>query len=150
MSFTVRYAQPADRDGIFAVEQLCSGMPWSKGQIAEELQNEYAHTFVAEADGAVVGFASAHILQGDGHLNELGVLPQHRRKGIARALLAAVMQACTAAQCEVFSLEVRESNEGAIALYTAFGLEKAGLRKNFYQNPAEHALVMLKMFGETQ
>ena len=68
MSFTVRYAQSADRDGIFAVEQLCSGMPWSKGQIAEELQNEYAHTFVAEADGAVVGFASAHILQGDGHL----------------------------------------------------------------------------------
>ena len=92
MSYEIRTALPADRDGIYAVEQLCSGMPWSKGQIAEELENACSYTVVAEEAGEIIGFASAHILQGDAHLNELGVLPAHRRRGIARALLGDVLR----------------------------------------------------------
>ena len=148
MSYEIRTALPADRDGIYGVEQLCSGMPWSKGQIAEELENACSYTVVAEEAGEIIGFASAHILQGDAHLNELGVLPAHRRRGIARALLGDVLREAGYQRCGLFSLEVRESNEAAIALYSAFGLVPAGVRKNFYRNPAEHALVMIKTIEE--
>lgn len=140
----VRAAVLSDAAEIHAIESVCSGMPWSRGQILEELQQNCACTLVARMDGQTVGFLTAHLLGDDAHINELGVLPAARRKGAASALMRRLVQESLAAGCSQITLEVRQSAEPAKALYARFGFQPVGLRCRFYQNPAEDAVVMLK------
>lgn len=143
MSMMIREAVINDLEGILNVENSCSGMPWTMAQMEEELNYRYAHTFVAEKEGKVVGFFTMHILGDEAHLNEFDVLPAEQNAGIGSALLRKMLTLCEESGVRKVTLEVRRSAFPARHLYEKFGWKQAGTRKDFYRSPLEDGLVLL-------
>ena len=129
------------------IEAICFSDPWSYQAFLGELDNPMSRTWVAMADGnKAVGFLNASFVLDEGSLNNIAVLDSYRRMGIASLLLTAAMTYCNDHHISFFTLEVRKSNSGAIALYHSFGFKLVGERKNFYTKPPEDALLMTKFF----
>lgn len=131
-------------DRLAQLEQLCFAAPWSRQALGEELDNPPAVFLVAEEDGTVLGYAGMHCVAGEGYIDNVAVFPQARRRGVATALLQGLEAAARAREGTFLSLEVRPSNEGAIALYQGLGFETAGRRKDFYRDPREDGLILTK------
>ena len=102
--------------------------------------------YVARLNDVIVGYMGVSKVAGEGYVTNVAVLPQYRRKGIAKALLQFVINDCKN-QLEFISLEVRVSNTAAISLYKSFDFKEVGLRKRFYTHPQEDALIMTKTFN---
>ena len=133
---------------VAAIEAECFSQPWSEKTFFEELSNPNAHTYLALDGGEPAGFLSVWEVCGEVSVNNIAVLGEHRRKGIAKALLQKML--CELAEADSVTLEVRKSNAAAIALYESFGFERVGERRNFYEKPTEDAILMTKiMNGET-
>ena len=141
---TVRRASEKDIRGIHAIETECSSMPWSMGQFTEELWQDYAFLLAAEEDGQLIGFADLHVVSDDAHINELGVRGDRRRRGAASALMEEIIRISRERGAEQISLEVRQSNAAAIALYEKHGFCVAGIRKGLYRDPREDGYTMVK------
>ncbi|MBQ8967054.1 ribosomal protein S18-alanine N-acetyltransferase [Ruminococcus sp.] len=136
---------PLSAENTAAAAELsakCLKEAWSESTLAAQLKNPHDHTVIAYADGVAAGFLSVWCVAGEAEINNICVLPEYRRQGIAKTMLAHAAQELTEAGRWV--LEVRESNAAAIALYESLGFQKAGLRKNFYDSPTENALIMAK------
>lgn len=132
---------------VAEIEAACFAQPWSYEAFFNELKNPMAKTWVAlTADKTVAGFLNAGFVLDEGSLNNIAVLEAYRRQGAARLLLAEALQYCQSSGIRLFTLEVRKSNAGAIALYESFGFQQVGQRKNFYTRPTEDALLMTKFF----
>lgn len=140
---------PMDRshlESIAALERQCFSAPWSVSMLEEELFNPQASFLVAEGeDGQVLGYAGLQVVLDEGYIANIAVAPQWRRQGLAGELLEVY---CRFAQAHLafLTLEVRASNEAAIALYVKHGFVQAGFRKNYYQDPKEDALIMTRTF----
>ena len=136
-------------DGAAAVEQACFSRPWSREMLAEELYNDCAAYLAAEdAEGCVVGYAGLQVVLDEGYITNVAVLPEHRRQGVASKLLQVFCDFAAGRDLAFLTLEVRRSNDAAIALYEVFGFREAGCRKNYYEAPREDALIMTKYFKE--
>lgn len=135
-------------DAIAELEKLCFSQPWSYDALAEELKNDTAFFHVAETDGVVSGYVGLHIVCGQAFITNIAVLPQYRRMGVAKKLLNSLFITAEKFDLEFISLEVRPSNTPAINLYKSFGFEEIGMRKNFYRNPNEDALIMTRFFDD--
>lgn len=135
-------------DAIAELEKLCFSQPWSYDALAEELKNETAFFHVAETDGVVSGYVGLHIVCGQAFITNIAVLPQYRRMGVAKKLLNSLFITAEKFDLEFISLEVRPSNTPAVNLYKSFGFEEIGMRKNFYRNPTEDALIMTRFFND--
>ena len=98
--------------------------------------------FAATADGMLVGFGGYSIAADQADVIDVAVAPNFRRRGIARALVQAVLAAAQSEGAESIFLEVRASNAPALSLYTALGFTVCGVRKNYYKNPREDAVLM--------
>ena len=127
---------------VAAIEAECFSQPWSEKTFFEELSNPNAHTYLALAGGEPAGFLSVWEVCGEVSVNNIAVLEKFRRRGIARALLQKMLDELSSA--DSVTREVRKSNAAAAALYHSFGFEKVGVRKNFYSQPTEDALLMTK------
>ena len=140
---------PMDRghvDQIAALEKACFSTPWSETQLEDALYNDNACFIVAEdGEGNVLGYAGLHVIAGEGSVDNVAVEPDARRHGVASALLE-VFCRFGAVNLEFLTLEVRKSNLPAISLYGKFGFQQAGLRKGYYQNPREDAVIMTREF----
>lgn len=123
---------------VAQIEKACFSKPWNELAIAAELKNEFSHFYVAVEDGKAVGFVGLYVLTGEADIVRVGVLPQYRNRGIARAVLKRSLKDTDG---EVF-LDVRESNAAAIALYRSLGFYDTGVRKNYYSEPEENAVLM--------
>lgn len=110
-------------------------------------ENEANRFFVACSDGILVGFGGYSLAADQADVIDVAVLPAYRRRGIARALMHAVLADAAARGGETVFLEVRASNAPAIALYTALGFSACGIRKNYYANPREDAVLMMRPLG---
>ena len=123
------------------IDKIClSSEAWSLESFRSETEKDCGYVFAAvQEENRVVGFLTAFSSIDSADLTNIAVLPEYRRQGIAGALLQALL--AETGEKEIF-LEVRESNQNAIAFYQKYDFEQVGLRKNFYQNPTEHALVM--------
>ena len=99
---------------------------------------------IAEEDGAVCGYVGSQTVLDETDMMNIAVHPDCRRKGIAAALITELVSRLKARGSRVLRLEVRESNFSAIALYEALGFTQLGLRKNYYRNPKENALILGK------
>lgn len=142
-TLTVRKAVLSDAEGMTALDELCFDLPWSLETFMGELAaNENAFYIVAEVDGKPVGYAGLWAIAGEGHITNVAVHPDYRRKQIAKALVKLLIEASEAAGLEAFTLEVRVSNAPAIALYEQFGFEPSGVRKGYYLDNDEDALIM--------
>lgn len=131
---------------IAALEEACFADPWSERSVASELENPLSLWLVALEDGAVAGYVGSQSVLGEADMMNLAVAPAYRRRGIARALLAALEQALDARQVGSLCLEVRAGNAPAIALYTACGYRQVGLRPGYYHHPREDALILKKQW----
>jgi ribosomal-protein-alanine N-acetyltransferase len=134
-------------DDVARLEQVCFSQPWTRAQLQEELSNNLARVFVAvEDDGSVLGYGGLHYVLDEAEVTNIAVFPEARRKGAARMILDAMDSFCTAGGMAFLTLEVRVSNEAAIALYRGAGLQQVGLRKRFYSRPTEDALLLTKYY----
>ncbi len=133
-------------DGIYKIENECFSAPWSIDSIKEELINENAHFLAAKSRNNTIGYIGVHEIVGEAYIANVAVLPAYRGYGVASRLMDAAENGAKERGCEFISLEVRKSNEVAIALYKKRGYETFGERKNFYTNPAEDGLIMTKNF----
>ena len=129
---------------IAAMEKLCFSDPWSENSIATELNSRLSYWLVAMEDGEVVGYIGSQSVLGESDMMNVAVHPDHRRKGIAEALVNALSRDLKERDNVCLTLEVRASNDPAIALYEKLGFTQVGLRKNYYRNPKEDALILRK------
>ena len=129
---------------VAALEKQCFSDPWSENSVASELENPLSLWLIAEENGAVCGYVGSQTVLDETDMMNIAVHPDCRRKGIAAALITELVSRLKARGSRVLRLEVRESNLPAIALYKAMGFTQLGLRKNYYRNPKENALILGK------
>ncbi len=128
---------------VLRIEALVYPRPWSLGLFLSELGLRTTRAYVVARVGpTVVGFAGLLLAAGDGHVTTVAVDPAWHRHGIATRMLLALARTGVARGCSSLTLEVRVGNEGAQALYRRFGFVPAGIRKGYYQETNEDALVM--------
>ncbi len=132
---------------ILKVEAECFSDPWSEAMFSEEISGRFSRYYVAQVDGEPIGYMGMWSLSGEGHITNVAVAKNHRRKGVARRLIEHFINIAEEESLEFMTLEVRASNDAAIALYKSFGFIQVGVRKNYYEN-VEDALLLTKFFGE--
>ncbi len=131
------------------VERKCFTTPWSRNIFVSEVaQNDNAIYFVAVVGERIVGFAGIWIILDEGHITNIGVDPAFQRQGIGQGLMDNLTQAAVARGVVALTLEVRVSNTKAQALYNKLGFVPSGIRKEYYQDDKEDALIMWRELGE--
>ena len=129
---------------IARLEAQCFSDPWSEKSIASELENPLSLWLVAEENGQVLGYVGSQTVLDESDMMNVAVDPRFRRQGIARALIETLIAELAKMGSRCLRLEVRVSNENARALYARMGFQQLGLRKNYYHNPKEDALILGK------
>ncbi len=142
--FTATLDDAAD---IAEIEKICFSSPWSETAIKDAMNNSTCF-FKAVKGQKTVGYVSLYTVFDEGYVNNIAVLPEYRRQGIASMLLEKLNEFTKEKKLSFISLEVRASNIGAINLYEKFGYKKEGERKNFYTNPQENAIIMTRRKNE--
>jgi len=137
-----------DLDQVMEIEHGAFKTPWSRQVFAEELDRDWAHVDVVrerQQDGRsrVVAFCNYWLVRDEVHILNVACHPSHRRRGHARRLMRHVIDFAKHHRCRYVTLEVRRSNQGAIALYEAYGFRPVGVRPNYYVEDNEDAIVML-------
>ena len=136
-----------NKDHVSQIAQLeaqCFSDPWSEKSIASELENPLSLWLVAEENGQVFGYVGSQTVLDESDMMNVAVDPRFRRQGIARALIETLIAELAKMGSRCLRLEVRVSNESARALYARMGFQQLGLRKNYYHNPKEDALILGK------
>lgn len=141
---TIRKMGPEHVEQIAELEKLCFSDPWSENSIASELCNPLSLWLVAEAAGTVVGYVGSQTVMDETDMMNIAVHPDCRRQGVAAALVNALVASLKDAGSHSLTLEVRASNAPARALYDMLGFQQVGLRRNYYHNPKEDALILRK------
>ena len=128
---------------IQKIEQQSFSVPWTDAMLRMQLQPD-SHVFLtAETEnGAVVGYVGMLYVLDEGYISNVAVRPDCRRQGVAEALLTALEARGRALMLSFLTLEVRESNAAAVALYEKRGYRAVGRRKNYYEKPTEDAVLM--------
>ena len=129
---------------IARLEAQCFSDPWSEKSVASELENPLSLWLVAEENGQVFGYVGSQTVLDESDMMNVAVDPGFRRQGIARALIETLIAELSKMGSRCLRLEVRVSNENARALYARMGFQQLGLRKNYYHNPKEDALILGK------
>ena len=127
---------------VLGIEERTSSTPWSLGLFLAEARREERIYLVARRGHRVVGFAGLLFALADGHVTTIAVDPDHQGGGIGTRLLLVLVRRAVERGAEAITLEVRTTNEPAQALYRRFGFAPAGVRKGYYRDPVEDALVL--------
>lgn len=139
----IRRGEEKDILAIEELEKQCFATPWSYESLKYDIvENNRALYLVAEIEGEIVGYVGIWKIVDEGHITNVAVSPSHRRKHIASALLETLFRVTERAGVVQHTLEVRAGNEGAIKLYEGFGFKEAGLRKGYYEDNGEDAIIM--------
>lgn len=133
----------ADVDAVLAIEQVVQPYPWTRGNFCDALSSDYL-CYVDEEAGELRGYAVLMPGVGEAELLNIGVAAAYQRKGLGRAMLAAMLAVAAELNLARVFLEVRASNLAAIALYRSTGFLQVGVRRGYYRNTngCEDALVM--------
>ncbi len=130
---------------LLRIERELFPAPWTEAMFRQEVEEKWlSRSFAAKLDGVVVGYVIAWFLRGEVHVLNLAVTKAHQRRGIARFLLAHIVSMANEEACQLVTLEVRVSNEPAKLLYLAMGFAPVGIRRRYYHDNDEDALVMTK------
>jgi ribosomal-protein-alanine N-acetyltransferase len=146
MNITVTRVTPesiGEVDEISVLQSETFTNPWSAQSLRWEIANtDVARLYVMRADSTLVGFCACWVILDELHINSLAIDQAWRRQGLASRLLRDVCRDGGAAGATQATLEVRRSNEAALALYQRLGFTCEGVRKDYYQTPREDALVL--------
>ena len=144
----IREMTPQDVPAAALIERTVFSMPWKEADFLEMIEADYAYYYVActEDSGTekIVGIIGLRDISGEGEITNVAVEPEFRRRGIGRLMLDKVLEEARQLGIRDITLEVRESNAGAIKLYEKAGFVGEGVRPNFYEHPTEGALIMWK------
>ena len=141
---TVRAMQPEEVALVAALEEECFSMPWPEEAVALELSNPLSCWLVAYDGQEFAGYVGSQAVLDEADMMNLAVKPGYRRRGIAGALVGALVEKLKEKGVRCLTLEVRASNESAIALYEKLDFCQVGRRPRYYQKPREDALILRK------
>lgn len=139
-----RRSSPFDATEIAEIEARIFPDPWSERDISDTITHEGAMCFTAAEGGHVVAYVIGRIIPPEGEIYRVAVVPERRQRGVGYRLLDYAMKTSRGKGLETAFLEVRSKNLPALALYRAYGFEKVGLRKGYYKNPDDDAIIMVK------
>lgn len=142
MSFVISDVREELIARIAEIERECFSLPWTEKTLRAQLDKERC-VFLAACEGeTVLGYVGlSHVLD-EGYISNVAVAPAYRRQGVAGALVAELIRRARALRLAFLTLEVREGNAPAVALYAKHGFRVVGRRKNYYEKPREDALLM--------
>jgi ribosomal-protein-alanine acetyltransferase len=140
----IRQMQQSDLSEVMRQERMIFSDPWPRSAFTDLLANEDWDGLVAGIDGELVGYACYLIVAQECHLANIAVHPAYRRKSVAKQLLFHILEVAATRDCEMVLLEVRVSNEEAIAFYQRFGFYELYRRRQYYRFPQEDAIVMVR------
>lgn len=138
----VRPMTGQDIEQVSDLERTCFSEYWSENLIRSGLDSRLDTYFVYADHGYILGYAVIRVLGDEGEVQRIAVYPDYRRQGIARKLMDAMVAFSRARRVRAIALEVRESNLGARNLYNSYGFREEAVRKGYYHNPPEDAVIM--------
>lgn len=142
----IRKMEKCDVLQVSLIEKAIFSVPWSEISFITSMEQEHTIYLVAEAVNTeqIVGYCGLYQSLDEADITNVAVKPEFRRQHVAERMLEQLLELAKSRGAERFTLEVRQSNQAAIALYTNFGFESAGIRKKFYEKPVEDAVIMWK------
>ena len=127
------------------IENLSFPVPWSRKSITDEItKNSFARYICARIGGQVVGYAGMWLICREGHITNIAVHPEFRENGIGSRLLKKLIEISREKGIKKITLEVRKSNTAAKNLYYKYGFKEEGIRKSYYSDNGEDAIIMWK------
>ncbi len=142
MNLVIDFMKEEDIDDILNISSLSFSISWSKDSYTQELTNPIARYIVAKIDNKVVGFVGTWIVLDEAHITNIAIHPNYRKKGIGSKLLSEFLEYCKSQGCVAFTLEVRSGNKAAQALYEKHNFRQEGIRKGYYEDNKEDAIIM--------
>lgn len=138
----VRWMDERDLDAVAEIEKLSFSVPWSKRLLEQGLLSDLDYFLIVELEGRVAGYMNFRILAGEGEIERVAVHPQMRGRGFGRKLMEAMAEFSALKGVTDMTLDVRAGNKRAINLYESCGFVKEAVRKDYYRQPTEDALIM--------
>ncbi len=136
---------PEHIDGVMVVENLSFSIPWSRDSFMDEVTiNTFARYFCAKSNETVIGYAGMWKVFDEGHITNIAVHPEFRNTGIGSLLMEHLIQAAKGEDITSMTLEVRKGNSAAIRLYEKYNFSVQGVRRGYYADNREDALIMWK------
>ena len=133
---------PTDGEAVAKLEAQIFSDAWSEKSILETLEQPQAFIVVAERENAIVGYCIVYFVLDEAEIARIAVDSSQRKQGVGQEILKETCRICKEKGIERLLLDVREGNANARRFYQTFGFEEDGIRKNFYDNPKEHAVLM--------
>ncbi|WP_433959737.1 ribosomal protein S18-alanine N-acetyltransferase [Cytobacillus horneckiae] len=142
-SITFRLMKEQDIDDVLKVEHESFSVPWSREAFYNEItKNQFAAYIVIEENGQVIGYSGTWVVTDEAHVTNVAILPQYRGRKLGEAMMKKLMEIASELGAKTMTLEVRVSNEVARKLYRKLGFQDGGIRKNYYTDNQEDALIM--------
>lgn len=142
-AYTFRLAKVSDIDDILGIEQSSFAVPWSREAFYREIvENQFAYYLIIEDHFQPIGYCGVWLVMDEAHVTNVAILPSYRGRNLGEQLLKEAMLLSKRHGAVTMTLEVRVSNHIAQNLYTKLGFESGGIRKNYYSDNGEDALVM--------
>ncbi len=140
----------SDLDAVLAIEAVSFPTPWSRGMFSEELGRDYSDAIVADQDAGcgIAGYAVCWCVAGESHLLNIAVAEGFRGRGVACSLLIECIRRGAQSGADHIHLEVRAGNEGAIRLYRGHDFVFMGIRKGYYTDTGEDAILLSREIRE--
>ncbi|MCI8983233.1 MAG: ribosomal protein S18-alanine N-acetyltransferase [Hungatella sp.] len=136
-----------DLDAVAELEQLSFSIPWSYENLEQGLSNGLDQYLVWEENGMAAGYINFRILAGEGEIERVAVHPLLRGRGFGRKLMEAMVEYASGQGVRDITLDVRVNNQTAINLYESCGFVKEAIRKDYYREPTEDAIIMWRRFA---
>ncbi len=142
-NLTFRIMTLNDLEDVMKIERASFPHPWSKDAFYNEVvNNQFATYLILEVDEKPIGYCGIWIIIDEAHITNIAIIPEFRGKKYGDALMRKVMEQARTMGAKTMTLEVRLSNQVAQRLYRKYGFENGGIRKNYYTDNGEDALVM--------
>ncbi len=145
-----------DVAALVRIERACFSDAWSEHMVRDLTDSEWDEVWVLEAQAwgsaetmesvsgttEIIGYVNYRFIAGEGELMRIAVLPEYRGRGYSRTLMDIMVESAAKNQISDLTLEVRAGNVPAIGLYKSYGFAEETVRKNYYHNPTEDAMIM--------
>ncbi|KNY27140.1 ribosomal protein S18-alanine N-acetyltransferase [Pseudobacteroides cellulosolvens] len=132
-------------DDIMIVENLSFSIPWSKAAFIEEItKNSFAYYYAGMFEGKAIGYGGMWQVFDEGHITNIAIHPEFRKIGVGSSILEHMIGESIKKGILRMTLEVRKSNESALKLYQKYGFVNEGIRKSYYADNGEDAIIMWK------
>ena len=144
MKFEIIDCNRSHLPALCELESRCFSDAWTADMLASQLPDQFHSFIAAKSEDVLIGYVCMTHIIDEAEISNVAVDPAYRRQGIGAALVSEMLERAKKMGMESVLLEVRESNTSAKALYEMHGFAPYGIRKNYYENPKEDAVLMMK------